>query len=136
MKYIYDYGYEVTSTSRVNRGVNAERLLAILKTNDLALGIKPFGWHFLDGRDAKRRYKTDIKNALLHGLFIPPSEKRESGLYMLMSEDNERTVDLIKQQTATFPQISTIMTPTRTPTAEQTAAKQLTAETSRYQGRK
>src|SRR5699024_9886771 len=35
MKYIYDYGYEVTSTSRVNRGVNAERISAILKTNDL-----------------------------------------------------------------------------------------------------
>src|SRR5699024_5612846 len=134
MKYIYDYGYEVTSTSRVNRGVNAERISAILKTNDLVLGIKPFGWHFLDGRDAKRRYKTNVKNALLHGLFIPPSEKREFGFYMLMSEDNERTVDLIKQQTPDFPQLSNVIIATRTPTAVQTAVKQLDVETLRYYG--
>jgi len=135
MKYLFNHGYEVTSTAQENKNVRAERLLAILKTNDLALGIKPFGWHFLDGRDAKRRYKTDIKNALLHGLFIPPSEKREFGFYMLMSEDNERTVDLIKQQTANFPQISNIMIATRTPTAVQTAVKQLDVETLRYHGR-
>src|SRR5699024_12807125 len=68
-------------------------------------------------------------------LFIPPSEKREFGFYMLMSEDNERTVDLIKQQTANFPQISNIMIATRTPTAVQTAVKQLDVETLRYHGR-
>src|SRR5699024_8562430 len=86
----------------------------------------------LDGRDAKRRYKTNVKNALLHGLFIPPSEKREFGFYMLMSEDNERTVDLIKQQTPDFPQLSNVIIATRTPTAVQTAVKQLDVETLSY----
>src|SRR5699024_2965868 len=47
----------------------------------------------------------------------------------------ERTVDLIKQQTANFPQISNIMIATRTPTAVQTAVKQLDVETLRYHGR-
>src|SRR5699024_8574717 len=135
MKYLFNHGNEVTSTEQENKNVRAERLLAILKTNDLALGIKPFGWHILDGRDAKRRYKTDIKNALLHGLFIPPSDKREISAYMVKSEDNERTVDLIEQQTANLPHVSNIMTATPTTTAVQTAVKQVDIETLKYQAR-
>lgn len=49
-----------------------DRLISILRANDLILSILPYDWEFLDGRDAKRKYKTNVKNALLHALLITP----------------------------------------------------------------
>src|SRR5699024_572522 len=70
MNYIFDYGYPVTSTAQRNQNTKIDRILSIIRLNDLVLSVKPYDWEFLDGRDAKRRHVTNIKSSLLHGLFI------------------------------------------------------------------
>ena len=61
MNHIFDYGYPVTSTAQRNQNTKVDRILSIIKLNDLVLSIKPYDWQFLDGRDAKRRHVTNIK---------------------------------------------------------------------------
>src|SRR5699024_12811293 len=86
------------STAQRNQNTKVDRILSIIKLNDLVLSIKPYDWQCLDGRDAKRRHVTNIKSALLHGLFISPNQAKEDGVVMLMAEDNERTIVSMKRQ--------------------------------------
>jgi len=52
----------------MNKVVKIDRILALLKINDLLLSVTPYNWHFLDVRDAKRLYHVNEKSSLLHDL--------------------------------------------------------------------
>src|SRR5699024_10509970 len=53
MNYIFDYGYPVTSTAQRNQNTKIDRILSILKLNDLLLTLKPNDLDSLHGRVTK-----------------------------------------------------------------------------------
>ena len=134
MNHIRKHGYEVISTAQANNAIKHERIVSILKTNDLALELVNYGWEFYDGRVAKKLYKNTIRNAILHGLFNSPGQQREYGFYMLISEDNEKTIDIIKQQTPDIAQLTNYMIATRTSSAVRSTIKNLDAPTVKIYG--
>lgn len=124
INYLQKHGYETTSTARENRNAKPDRILAILKVNHLALHLEPFGWKFLDGRDAKRG-RTDFQNAILHGSLQNAHSTTEYGVYMLMGEDNEATIKKIKNQTPKITGVNDYLIVTRTSTAVKAAIEQI-----------
>src|SRR5699024_2499342 len=108
-----------------------DRVLAILKVNDLVLSIKPYNWSFFDGRDAKRHYKVNEKSALLHGLMENPCRNTKYGVYMLMAEDSEKTITTIKYQIPEVPTLTNYIIATAKTSSVLSTIKHLDSETIR-----
>lgn len=130
MNLLEKHGYPTTSTAKENRNAKADRILAILQTNEVVLELLPYGWKFLDGRDAKRG-RTDFQNAILHGSLQSPDGSMEYGFYMLMGENNEETIKTIKNQTPKITGLANYLIVTRSVRAAKPAMEQLEQETVR-----
>ena len=127
LNFLEKQGYQTTSTAKENRNAKPDRILAILQTNEVVLELLPYGWKFLDGRDAKRG-RTDFQNAILHGSLQNPDRSIEYGFYMLMSENNEETIKTIKNQTPKITGLANYLIVTRSVKAAKPAMEQLEQE--------